>query len=55
MRDYRVVMLSKEPESAVQFVIYIMASTERGAVDEANAQHGPHFEVDRGAVAEIMH
>ena len=55
MRDYRIVMLSTDPDSASHFVIYIRASTERGAVDEANAQHGPHFEVDRGAVAEIMH
>ena len=55
MRDYRIVMLSTDPESAVQFVIYTKAATERDAVDQANKRHGPHFEVDRGAVAEIMH
>ena len=54
MRDYRVVMLSTDPESDVQFVIYTKAATERDAVDQANKRHGPHFEVDRGAVAEIM-
>ena len=55
MRDYRIIMLSTDPESAVQFVIYTRAATEREAVDVANQQYGPHFEVDRGAVAEIMH
>jgi len=55
MHDYRVVMLSTDPESDVQFVIYPRAATEREAVDQANAQYSPHFEVDRGAVAEIMH
>ena len=55
MHDDRVVMLSTDPESDVQFVIYTKAATERDAVDQANKRHGPHFEVDRGAVAEIMH
>jgi len=54
MHDYRVVMLSTDPESDVQFVIYPRAATEREAVDQANAQYSPHFEVDRGAVTEIM-
>ena len=54
MRDYRVVMLSTDPESAVQFVIYTRAATKREAVDVANQQYGPHFEADRSAVTEIM-
>jgi hypothetical protein len=54
MRDYRVVMLSTDPESDVQFVIYPRAATEREAVDVANQQYGPHFEVDRSAVTDIM-
>jgi len=54
MREYRVVMLSTDPESDVQFVIYPRAATEREAVDVANQQYGPHFEVDRSAVTEIM-
>ena len=54
MRDYRVVMLSTDPESAVQFVIYPRAATEREAVDQANQQYSPHFEVDRFAVTEIV-
>ena len=54
MRDYRIIMLSTDPESAVQFVIYPRAATEREAVDVANQQYGPHFEVDRSAVTDIM-
>ena len=54
MRDYRIVMLSTDPDSAVQFVIYPRAATEREAVDQANAQYGPHFEADRAAVTEIV-
>ena len=54
MRDYRVVMLSTEPDSDFQFVIYPRAATEREAVDVANQQYGPHFEVDRFAVTEIV-
>ena len=54
MHDYRVVMLSTDPESDVQFVIYPRAATEREAVDVANQQYGPHFEVDRSAVTDIM-
>ena len=54
MRDYRVVMLSTDPDSACQFVIYTRAATKREAVDVANQQYGPHFEVDRGAVTEIV-
>ena len=54
MHDYRVVMLSTDPESDVQFVIYPRAATEREAVDQANAQYSPHFEVDRFAVTEIV-
>jgi len=54
MRDYRVVMLSTDPESDVQFVIYPRAATRREAVDVANQHYGPHFEVDLGAVTEIM-
>ena len=54
MRDYRVVMLSTEPDSDFQFVIYPRAATEREAVDQANGQYNPHFEVDRFAVTEIM-
>jgi hypothetical protein len=54
MRDYRVVMLSTEPDSDFQFVIYPRAATEREAVDVANQQYGPNFEVDRGAVTEIV-
>jgi hypothetical protein len=37
-------MLSTDPESAVQFVIYTKAATKREAVDVANQQYGPHFE-----------
>ena len=37
MHDYRVVMLSTDPDSAVQFVIYPRAATERDAVDVANS------------------
>ena len=47
-------MLSTDPESAVQFVIYTRAATERGAEDVANQQYGPHFEADRAAVTEIV-
>ena len=47
-------MLSTDPESAVRFVIYTRAATEREAVDQANAQYSPHFEVDRAAVTGIM-
>ena len=47
-------MLSTDPESTVQFVIYTRAATERDAVDQANGQYNPHFEVDRFAVTEIM-
>ena len=54
MRDYRIVMLSTDPDSAVQFVIYPRAATRREAVDVANQHYGPHFEVDLGAVTEIM-
>jgi len=54
MQDYRIIMLSTDPESAVQFVIYTRAATERDAVDVANQQYGPHFEVDRFAVTEIV-
>ena len=54
MRDYRIIMLSTDPYSEFQFVIYPRAATEREAVDQANAQYSPHFEVDRGAVTEIM-
>ena len=54
MHDYRVVMLSTDPESEFQFVIYPRAATEREAVDQANAQYSPHFEVDRFAVTEIV-
>ena len=54
MHDYRVVMLSTDPDSACQFVIYPRAATEREAVDQANGQYNPHFEVDRFAVTEIM-
>ena len=54
MRDYRIIMLSTDPESAVQFVIYIKAATEREAVDISNQHYGPHFEVDRFAVTEIV-
>ena len=54
MQDYRIIMLSTDPDSAVQFVIYPRAATEREAVDQANAQYSPHFEVDRFAVTEIV-
>jgi len=54
MRDYRVVMLSTDPDSACQFVIYPRAATEREAVDQASQQYGPHFEADRAAVTGIM-
>ena len=54
MQDYRIIMLSTDPESAVQFVIYTRAATERDAVDVANQQYSPHFEVDRAAVTGIM-
>ena len=54
MRDYRVVMLSTEPDSDFQFVIYPRAATEREAVEISNYQYGPHFEVDRYAVTEIV-
>ena len=47
-------MLSTDPESAVQFVIYPRGATEREAVDQANQQYGPHFEADRAAVTGIM-
>jgi hypothetical protein len=53
MHDYRVVMLSTDPYSEFQFVIP-RAATEREAVDVANQQYGPHFEVDLGAVTEIV-
>ena len=54
MHDYRIVMLSTDPDSAVQFVIYPRAATERDAVDVANQQYGPHFEADRAAVTGTM-
>jgi len=54
MQDYRIIMLSTDPESAVQFVIYTRAATEHEAVDVANQQYGPHFEADRAAVTGIM-
>jgi len=54
MRDYRVVMLSTDPESEFQFVIYPRAATEREAVDQANQQYSPHFEADRAAVTGTM-
>ena len=54
MHDYRVVMLSTDPYSEFQFVIYPRAATEREAVDQANQQYSPHFEVDRFAVTEIV-
>ena len=54
MHDYRVVMLSTDPYSEFQFVIYPRAATEREAVGQANAQYRPHFEVDRFAVTEIV-
>ena len=46
-------MLSTDPESAVKFVIYTRAATEREAVDVANQQYGPHFEADRAAVTGV--
>ena len=54
MQDYRIIMLSTDPNSAVQFVIYPRAATRREAVDVANQQYGPHFEVDLGSVTDIM-
>jgi len=54
MRDYRIVMLSTDPDSDFQFVIYPRAATEREAVEISNYQYGPHFEVDRYAVTEIV-
>ena len=54
MHDYRVVMLSTDPYSEFQFVIYPRAATEREAVDVANQQYGPHFEADRAAVTGTM-
>ena len=54
MQDYRIIMLSTDPESAVQFVIYTRAATKREAVDVANQQYGPHFEADRAAVTGSM-
>ena len=54
MNDYRITMISTDPYSEFQFVIYPRAATEREAVDQANGQYNPHFEVDRFAVTEIM-
>ena len=54
MHDYRIVMLSTDPDSACQFVIYTRAATKREAVDQANQQYSPHFEADRAAVTGIM-
>ena len=54
MNDYRITMISTDPDSAVQFVIYTRAATKREAVDVANQQYGPHFEADRAAVTGIM-
>ena len=54
MRDYKIIMLSTDPDNACQFVIYIRAATKLEAVDVANQQYSPHFEVDRFAVTGIM-
>ena len=54
MQDYRIIMLSTDPESAVQFVIYTRAATERDAVAVANQRYGPNFEAYLAAVTEIM-
>ena len=54
MNDYRITIISTDPYSEFQFVIYPRAATEREAVDQANAQYSPHFEADRAAVTGIM-
>lgn len=55
MRDYRIELVSTEPDSDFRFTVYRSGINEREAVKEANGEYNPFgFEVDRERVTEIM-
>lgn len=53
MKDYRVVMLSLEPESDHWFVIYRKAFNKQDLIREVNQEYSGMFEVDEYALQEI--
>lgn len=55
MRDYRIELVSTEPESDFRFAVYRKGINEHEAVKEANGEYRPFgFEVDRERVTEIL-
>jgi len=55
MNDYRIEMISLDPRSDYNFVIWHSGINEHEVVEEVNKQYIPFgFEVDRGKVAEVM-
>lgn len=55
MRDYRIQLVSTEPESDFRFAVYRKGINEHEAVMTANKEYNPFgFEVDRERVTEIM-
>ena len=53
MRDYRLTMISRE-NSTYSFATYVQAKNGHEAVDKANKDYWPHFEVDRMEVVEVL-
>ena len=54
MNDYRITMVSTDPDSAAVFAIYRKGMTLHDTVEQAEAQYGPHFEAGAVAVAESV-
>lgn len=55
MRDYRIELVSTEPESDFHFAVYRKGINEHEAAKEANGEYNPFgSEVDREKVTEIM-
>lgn len=54
MRDFRLVMVSLDPDSNTEFVIYVKAINEHYAIEQANKDYEDLFEVDRHNVTEII-
>lgn len=54
MKDYRVVMVSLEPQSDYWFVIWRSALCKSDLIREVNAEHAGCFRVDEYVLTEIM-
>lgn len=54
MHDYRIVMISTDPESDYYFVVWESALNKRDAIADLNKKYNPDFEVDFESVTEII-